>query len=135
MNEKPKPIATAETLPYWQGAHAGELRYTWCAACERAMFPPRSVCTTCRAPSQWRTSQGRGVIHALTRVERAPLAAFRDEVPYFIALIDLGEGFRIMANLRGDTVFAAKIGDQIDIIFEPVGDGISLPQGLVGRGV
>ena len=118
--DKPKPLPTAETLPYWLGAGKGVLRYTYCPSCDACMFPPRSICAICRTASEWRASSGRGAIHAFTRVERAPSAAFRADTPYTIALVDLDEGFRIMTNVRGSGVEAVRIGDRVRIIFEPM---------------
>ena len=120
--EKPKPVPTAETLPYWLGAGAGELRYTYCARCETPLFPPRSLCTPCRTDTEWRTASGSGAVHAFTRVERAPSAAFRADTPYTIALIDLDEGFRILTNLRGPDIDGVGIGDRVSILFEPIAD-------------
>jgi len=124
MTEKPKPVPTAETLLYWQGGAENELRYTWCQACQKALFPPRSRCA-CGAATGWRVSSGAGIVHSYTVVERAPLESFRGEVPYTIALVDLNEGFRIMTNLRGGD---PRIGARVRIEFEAVGEGLFLPQ-------
>lgn len=122
---RPLPRPTPETQPYWDGAAAGELRFTECATCAKPLFPPRDQCPGCGGGTTWRTSAGQGSVHSATRVMRAPLEAFRADVPYQIALIDIDEGFRIMTNVRGGD---AAIGDRVEIVFEDAGDGVKLPQ-------
>jgi uncharacterized OB-fold protein len=127
--EKPIPKPSFETQPYWDGAAKGQLRYTRCMNCSDAFFPPRARCPLCGGATSWCTSEGRGIIHTITEVFRAPTDAFRADVPYFIALVDLAEGFRIMVNVRGGRT--AAIGDQVSTIFESAASGISLPQACV----
>lgn len=125
---KPAPKPSLETQPYWDGAAMGELRYTRCAGCAKALFPPRGQCPSCGGATTWCVSAGTGRIHTMTEVFRAPTEAFRSEVPYIVALIDLEEGFRIMANVRGGD---AAIGARVSIMFEDIGNGFSLPQALL----
>ena len=128
MSAKPLPRITAETRPYWEGCAAGELRYQWCAACRRAQFYPRVACARCGGRAlEWRRSAGRGVVHAVTVVHRAPSAAFRADVPYTIALVDLDEGFRMMANVVGTAPETVAIGDRVRLVFERRGE-LALPQ-------
>jgi len=59
---------------------------------------------------------------------RGPNKAFQDAVPYVIALIDLEEGFRIMANIVNADSLPVEIGTPIQIIFESVTGQTALPQ-------
>jgi len=127
---KPLPKFTAETRPFWAAAKAGELRYQRCAACKKIQFPPSSLCTACWSGAlEWELSNGRGSVHSFTIVERAPLAEFKRDVPYVIALIDLDEGFRIMVNIRGADTSEIAIGSLVEIIFEQTErEDVVLPQ-------
>jgi len=58
-------------------------------------------------------SQGRGRVYALTRVERAPTDEFRALAPYVILLVDLDEGYRMMAHGAPDLA----IGDRVVVRF------------------
>tara|TARA_B110001450_G_scaffold256961_1_gene289780 strand:+ start:2848 stop:3045 length:198 start_codon:yes stop_codon:yes gene_type:complete len=62
---------------------------------------------------------------------RGPNKAFQDAIPYVIALIDLEEGFRIMANIVNADSLPVEIGTPIEIIFESVADQTALPQGKI----
>jgi uncharacterized OB-fold protein len=61
-------------------------------------------------------------------VHRPPTEAFKSDVPYVIALIDLNEGVRMMMNVRNADPARVKIGQTVKVIFEPGGDGTFLPQ-------
>lgn len=84
---------------FWNGCAAGELRYQRCRACAAVLSYPRAFCPHCGATDlEWRKSRGSGTVYALTRVERAPSDEFRALAPYVIVLVDLDEGYRMMAH-------------------------------------
>lgn len=125
---KPVPVPTAETRPFWDGCRAGVLRYQRCAACGRPQFYPRTRCAGCGgADLGWRDSRGLGTVHAVTVVHRAPTPAFARDVPYALALVDLDEGFRLMANVVGGDPETVAIGDRVRVVFERRGE-MALPQ-------
>jgi uncharacterized OB-fold protein len=61
-------------------------------------------------------------------MHRAPFPAFATRVPYVVALIDLEEGPRMMANIVGDDALHTKIGDRVTVCFEERAGGSKLPQ-------
>jgi uncharacterized OB-fold protein len=84
---------------FWNGCAAGELRYQRCSACAALQSYPRAYCLRCGAADlEWGIARGRGTVYALTRVERAPSDEFRALAPYLIVLVDLEEGYRMMAH-------------------------------------
>lgn len=133
-HNKPLPRISPETQPFWDGCRQGELRYQLCRGCGRVQFYPRVLCAGCGATSlEWRRSRGEGSIYTVTVVYRAPLPAFRGDVPYAIALVDLDEGFRMMANVLGPDPESLAIGDRVRVVFETRGD-LALPQFERSRG-
>src|SRR4029453_1212760 len=42
--EKPLPIITADSAPFWDGCRDGKLSLQRCAACESWRYPPAPVC-------------------------------------------------------------------------------------------
>lgn len=128
---RPLPHPTAETKTFWDGGTSGELRYQVCAHCGHVQFIPGSLCSACHhGEPAWKTSTGRGRILSHTTVHRAPTPAFRDEVPYVIALTDMDEGFRLMVDVRGGASPDAAIGQPVRIGFGEV-EGMKLPQAEV----
>jgi len=133
-HDKPSPRISAETQPFWDGCRQGELLYQLCRGCGRVQFYPRALCAGCGATSlEWRRSRGEGTIHTVTVVYRAPSPAFRGDVPYAIALVDLDEGYRMMANVLGPDPESLMIGDRVRVVFETRGD-LVLPQFERSRG-
>lgn len=126
--QKPVPVPTAETRPFWEGCARGELRYQLCRKCGKAQFYPRRLCISCLSEElDWRASKGAGTIFSITTVNRPTTAAFKEDVPYVIALVDLDEGFRMMLNVRGEHRLKARIGDRVRIGFEEGAGGMTLP--------
>ena len=98
------------------------------------MFYPRVVCTRCLSEDlDWRDASGRGRIHAVTTCHRAPDQAFRAEVPYVIALVDLEEGPRMMSNVTDCAPDAAVIGAEVEIWFDVATDEIAIPKFRLSR--
>lgn len=124
---RPLPTPTAETKPFWDGCAVGELRYQVCRRCASVQPIPRSLCASCQhGVLQWGVSARRGRILSHTTVHRAPLPAFRAEVPYVIAILDMDEGFRLMVNVRDGAGRALSIGQPVRVGFTSV-DGVVLP--------
>lgn len=103
---------------FWQRCAAGTLGYQRCAACGRAQFYPRPFCARCGGAPAWAQSTGCGTVYAVTRVDRAPSPDFAALVPYDILLVDLDEGFRMMAH--GAPGLA--IGDRVRVSFRSHGE-------------
>ena len=80
-------------------AAAGRVVYQHCPACGHDQALARPFCTACsRSRPEWRMASGGGTIAALTVLHRAPAPAWKDRLPYAIALVDLDEGLRVMAH-------------------------------------
>ena len=128
---RPLPRPTAETRPFWEGCASGVVRYQSCGRCKTVQLIPRTLCAACQSEAlTWHDSAGLGRVLSYTTVYRAPTAAFRDEVPYVIALIDMAEGFRLMANVAGAASASVAIGAQVRIGFRAI-EGMALPQAEV----
>jgi uncharacterized OB-fold protein len=90
---------------------------------------PRHLCPECWSDQlEWVESKGRGSVHSFTVIRRAPVATFAERTPYVVALIDLDEGPRMIANVVGEGALSVAIGDQVDVTFEDRGDGSVVPQ-------
>lgn len=120
---------TAEAAHFFEAAAQGRLELQRCDSCERVWFYPRPSCVACGAERyHWVAASGRGRVHSYSTVHRAPSPAFRALVPYVLALIDLDEGPRMMANIVGDDALEVAIGDAVEVTFEDRGEGRKLPQ-------
>lgn len=128
--QKPALKPTAEATPFWMGCSRGELRYQYCTNCCTPQFPPSVVCVHCHSDRlEWKVSSGQGTVHSFTVVWRAPTPAFKEQVPYVIALIDFEESFRMMMNVRTQQPDDIRVGTPVSVVFEEYED-TQLPQAV-----
>jgi hypothetical protein len=125
--EKPLPLATPTSRPFWDGLRRGEVRLQRCRACETWIFYPRSNCPACLSRDlEWRTVAGTGFVHTYT-IARTPTAAFfADEVPQKLAIIELDEGVRLNSTLVDVSEDEIEIGMRVKPVFEPTKGGESV---------
>ena len=129
MTDKPVPVPTPETQPFWDGCAAGELRIQRCTDCGKPYFYPRPVCPNCGSGNvEWFTASGRATLYSYVINHRAA-PGFADDAPYAIAVVQLEEGPRMMSNIIGlpATPEALVLDMPLEVTFEPRGD-VMLPQ-------
>ncbi|WP_407160061.1 Zn-ribbon domain-containing OB-fold protein [Bradyrhizobium sp. STM 3557] len=86
------------------------IRYQRCARCGHVQYFRRDFCAACGAIHlAEETASGEGTVYATSLVCRAASPETRAHVPYNIVLIDMKEGFRMMAHGAGDLA----IGDLV----------------------
>ncbi len=120
---------SAEAAHFFAAAAEGRLELQRCSACGKAWFFPRPACVACGAERfVWFAASGRGRVHSYSIVHRAPSPEFGARVPYVVALVDLEEGARMMANVVGQGALEVAIGDAVEVTFEARGEGRRLPQ-------
>ncbi|MEQ8731924.1 Zn-ribbon domain-containing OB-fold protein [Roseitalea porphyridii] len=122
--DRPLPVPNADTAPFWDGCAAGVVTVQRCEACGATQFPPRPFCTSCRSNRlTWGPTSGRATVASFTVVHRAPVPAFREAVPYVLALVDLPEGPRLMTNVVDCDPQDVRIGQAVRFVFRRVADG------------
>jgi uncharacterized OB-fold protein len=75
----------------------------------------------------WRQVSGRGAIHSWTVAHHPFHPGFKTELPYVLATVDLVEGVRMIAQLRGVAPDAITIGFGVEVAFEHTTDELTLP--------
>lgn len=96
--------------PYNDGLMRHQILYQHCSACGKAQTFAHDACQHCGAQGLvWKTSCGRGRIHAVTIVSRAPSDAFRALAPYTLVVVELEEGARVMGHAEP----GVKISDAV----------------------
>ena len=124
----PQPI-TPETQPYWDGLRAHKLLLPNCARCGPFLYP-RAFCPHCHSRNlSWIQASGRGTLHSFEIVYHPFNSAFKDDLPYVLAMIELEEGPRLMSNLIGIEPDATNIKCDmpVEVVFEKLTDEITIP--------
>ena len=124
---RPQPVATAETRPYWDAARESRLMVQHCASCRRHQFYPRAFCAACLSDDvQWVQARGTGRIYTFTICRIAANPAMT--APYAVALIDLDEGVRMLADIVDCDIELIRTGARVQVRFESISDEYTLPQ-------
>ena len=125
--QRPRPQPTPETMHFWEGTRAGELRLQRCDSCRQVYFPPRPFCPACaaREVSVFRAS-GKGRLYSYV-IHHRPVPGFTP--PYAIAVVELDEGPRLMSNIVDcpQTPEALVLDMPLEVTFEKMDDEISIP--------
>jgi len=125
---KPLPEPGRDTMPYWDALREERLMIQQCAACGKLRHYPRPVCDACYSlEATWREVSGRGRIHSWTVANHAFHPGFKAELPYVLVTVDLEEGVRMIAQLRGVAPAAIRIGLPVEVAFERATDELTLP--------
>jgi uncharacterized protein len=125
--DRPLPQPTPETLHFWEGTKAGELRLQRCSDCDGAYFPPRPFCPHCSSRNvEVFAASGRATLYSYV-IHHREVPGFT--APYAIAVVELEEGPRMMTNIVGcdQTPEALQLDMELEVTFEECSDEITLP--------
>jgi len=123
---RPRPALTQDNSFFFEGARQHKLLIQRCSDCGTLRHPPRPSCAVCRS-FDWDTLQasGKGTIFSFVVNHYPQVPAF--DYPLVVALVELEEGTRLVANVSGITRETAAIGMAVEAGFEDFDDELSLP--------
>jgi uncharacterized protein len=123
---RPRPALTQDNSFFFDGAREGRLLIQRCAACGVLRHPPRPACAACGS-FEWDTveSLGRGTVYSYVVVHHPQVPAF--DYPLPIAVVELEEGTRLVADLVGIEPDAVRIGMPVAVEFVVTDDELTLP--------
>lgn len=125
---KPVPEPTRDSRPYWDALREGRLVIQQCAACGTLRHYPRPVCAACYSmEATWREVSGRGRVHSWTVAHHPFHPGFKGDLPYVLATVDLEEGVRMIAQLRGVPLDALAVDLPVAMTPERVTEALTLP--------
>ena len=117
----PRPLNPELTRPFWEAAKRHELVMPRCKTCDQLFFYPRSECPRCLGSDlEWVRVSGRGWLHSFTIINQPANAAFRDDVPYVYAVVQLIEGPRMISNLVECDVESVSVDMPVEVVFDDV---------------
>jgi uncharacterized OB-fold protein len=123
---RPAPVAGELTRPFWDAATRETLVRQVCGSCGRSFFTPRLACPHCLSEDwAWTESAGRGTLYSFTVCHRAPEPGF--EVPYVLAIVDLEEGWSMLANVVDCDPALLHGGLPVDVTWLRLEGGATLP--------
>ena len=125
---KPLPEITEDNRPFWEGCKRHELLLQKCTGCGR-MRSASPTCPECWSMEhEWVRSGGRGTVYSWVVIHQRYNRAFEDDLPYNVAIVELEEGPRLVANLVGIENEAIRPGLPVEVTWDDVTDEITLPK-------
>jgi len=123
---RPRPALTQDNSFFFEGAKQHKLLIQRCSVCGTLRHPPRPSCAACRS-FEWEPleASGRGTIFSFVVNHYPQVPAF--DYPLVVALVELEEGTRLIANVSGISPETARIGMDVEAGFEDFDEGLSLP--------
>lgn len=135
MSERILPTITELNRPFWDGCRNGELVLQRCASCERLRYPIAPVCPHCVGREwTWERVTGRGVVYTFAVFRHAYNEAWRDRVPYTVAIVQLDEGPTLIGDVDGIAPEDVRVGLPVRVDFEQVTEEITVPRFVPARG-
>ena len=129
MARPPRPSWDRDSAFFWEGLERRELRVQRCVACGALRHPPGPMCPDCQSLDRdWIVATGRGEVTSFVVHHHPPVLGF--EPPFVVALVEIEEGTRLVANLAGVEPDAVEIGLAVEIEFQRIEgeDGWVLPR-------
>ncbi len=116
---KPMPMPTAISAPFWDGLKEGRLTIPQCKSCGHWIFFPRRHCDKCWSQDlEWKEVKGAGTLYTYTLTRVPTLPDFADEMPQKLAVVELDEGVRINTTLVGLDEGEIKVGMRVKPVFD-----------------
>ncbi len=124
--KRPRPSLTHDNRFFFDGAKEGRLLIQRCSDCGALRHPPRPACGRCRS-FDWEPvqSSGRGTVYSYVVIHYPKVPAL--DYPLVVALVELEEGTRLVADVSGITPETVAIGTPVQAAFETFDDDLTLP--------
>jgi uncharacterized OB-fold protein len=99
--------------PFWDGLVDGEVRLQKCDKCGAHQYPPESFCYECGAQDlPWTKVNGEGTVYSFIVVHQSYHKAFKDFLPYTVAIVQMDEGPRMLSAML-ELEKPLNIGDRV----------------------
>lgn len=123
---RPRPAINLDNQFWFDAAREHRLVIQRCASCGRLRHPPGPQCPRCQS-FEWDTvdAAGGATLHSFTVAHHPRHPAF--DYPLVIAVVELDEGTRVIANLAGITPDEVAIGMRLRLDWLDADPDLTLP--------
>jgi len=122
--QRPVPVPTDLTKPFWDAAKQQKLMIQKCSACGSLAYPARARCNRCSstAPLEWTEVEGKGHIDVHLIIRDSRIRGYRSAQPINFAIIRLDEdpGINFLSNLPGTPPGEFEDGMPVEVVFAQV---------------
>jgi uncharacterized protein len=118
LGERPLPVPTQETRPFWEAAARGKLSLPRCDRCGELLFPPPPRCPRCLSDDlRWSELSGSGRLRSWTTIHADLSSGIKP--PFVIGEVELDEqaGLVIVGLIVGTALDRIKSGSRVKVTF------------------
>ncbi|MCD6568003.1 MAG: Zn-ribbon domain-containing OB-fold protein [Dehalococcoidia bacterium] len=127
--EKPLPQPNEDTRPFWDSCKEHRLRFQKCRICGHVRWPPSIVCPVCYAHDfDWLIASGKGKIYTFTIYHQVQHKAFKNDIPYVTAIVELKEGPHLLTNIVECVPAQVMCDMPVEVVWEDITEEFSLPK-------
>ena len=126
----PLPLVYELTAPFWEGASKGQLVIQHCNSCGHFQHAPEPVCSACLSFDLGSAAvSGKGTVYTFCIPTQAFHPWFEDRLPFVLAVVELDDqpGLKMITNVVGVNPNDVKVGDRVEVTFQPLAEGFVLP--------
>jgi hypothetical protein len=122
------PVPTRDDQYFWTGVGEHKLLARKCAGCDYLQHPPSPMCPRCGSVT-WTEQElaGTGSVYSWIVSHHPGKQDTPGDEGRIVALVELDEGIRLVANLAGTAAADVRNGQRVRVTFTEVG-GVTLPQ-------
>ncbi len=125
---KQLPLITSSDRPYWEAAKRHTLTAYRCLNCG-AYYSQVTRCTACAKPEmKWVDVSGKGRVFTFCIFHQLYHPAWKEDIPYNVAIIQLAEGPFITSNIVDCQNEAIYIGMLVEVVFDDATEEVTLPK-------
>ncbi len=123
------PYVDESNRGYWENLRKHVLSVQQCRTCGRRIHPPRPMCPQCLSTEMgWTPAATSGVVHTWVTFS-SPRSAYPGiKCPYAVAIVELNDGIRIVANILEMDPADIYIGMPVEAVFTDIDDELTLIQ-------
>ena len=126
---KPLPKLNPDSKPFWDGCKDHQLRFQKCKNCSFVRWPAAIICPECSSSdTEWIVASGKGKIYSFVVYHVAYHPAFKDDLPYVVAVVRLEEGPRFLTNIIGRNPDMVKCDMDVEVSWDDITGEFSLPK-------
>jgi uncharacterized protein len=121
-----RPQVGRDTEFFWAGTARGELRIQRCGACGLLRHPPGPMCPACgQTEPEHVVASGLGEVYSFVVHHHPPVPG--RSLPFVVALVELPEGVRMLAELVDLPPEDVRVGLPVVAGFQRVDDELTMP--------
>lgn len=116
-------LPNADTEFFYNKCNDKKIMFQQCKKCGFVRWPVSFACPECYSKDyEYITSKGIGKIFSFTVFRTAFHRAFKEKLPYIVAIIEMEEKVKLVSNIVNTPLEKVKCNTSVKVVWEKEGD-------------